>query len=167
MEAGGIETPGEKTVVLSGRAYEFGHMDTMISGASIRVREFPELAAVTDESGDFRLEVPDQALVTPYIESGSGTNIRRPREGEPFEVETHWNEIDLQTFQTDGRDLFNVNFQTPPDFEFEALKALLQVPSGEDGRPLKSVIVTTACARNVRGVDYDTFWLRTPHGVAG
>ena len=167
MEAGGIETPGEKTVVLSGRAYEFGHMDTMISGASIRVREFPELAAVTDESGNFRLEVPDQALVTPYIESGSGTNVRRPREGEPFEVETHWNEIDLQTFQTDGQDLFNVNFQTPPDFEFEALKALLQVPSGEDGRPLKSVIVTTACARNVRGVDYDTFWLRTPHGVAG
>ena len=48
MEAGGIETPGEKTVVLSGRAYEFGHMDTMISGASIRVREFPELAAVTE-----------------------------------------------------------------------------------------------------------------------
>ena len=55
-----------------------------------------------------------------------------------------------------------MNFQTPPDFEFEALKALLQVPSGEDGRLLKSVIVTTACACNVRGVDYDTFWLRTP-----
>ncbi|MCB0863858.1 MAG: hypothetical protein KDB66_11735 [Solirubrobacterales bacterium] len=162
-----MTTSTESTVTLSGRAYEFGHMDTAISGATIRVREYPELSARTDGSGDYRLTVPDDSEVTPYIESGSGINVRRPREGDPFEVETHWNEIDLQTFRTGGRDLENVNFQTPPDAEFEALKALLQVPSGEDGRPLQSVIVTTACALNVRGVDYDTFWLNTPHGVAG
>jgi hypothetical protein len=29
------------------------------------------------------------------------------------------------------------------------------------------VIVTTASARNVRGVDFETFQARTPHGVAG
>ncbi|MCB0829932.1 MAG: hypothetical protein KDB64_03350, partial [Solirubrobacterales bacterium] len=138
-----------------------------ISGASIRIREFPEISATTDEAGDFRIAVPDDSLVTPYIETGGGRLTRRPREGEPFEVDSHWNEIDLQTFRTSGEDLENVNFQTPPDAEFEALKALLQVPSGDDGRPLQSVIVTTASALNVRGVDYDTFWLNTPHGVAG
>ncbi|MCB0859222.1 MAG: hypothetical protein KDB54_01045 [Solirubrobacterales bacterium] len=159
--------PTEPTVTLSGRAYEFGHMDTAISGASIRIREFPEISATTDEAGDFRIAVPDDSLVTPYIETGGGRLTRRPREGEPFEVDSHWNEIDLQTFRTSGEDLENVNFQTPPDAEFEALKALLQVPSGDDGRPLQSVIVTTASALNVRGVDYDTFWLNTPHGVAG
>jgi len=155
------------TVELSGRAYQFGHMETFISGATIRVREFPELSAVTDAFGDFRIEVPDGSLVTPYIETGGGTVTRRPRDGDPFEEESEWNEIDLQTFRTSGEDLANVNFQTPPDAEFEALKALLEVPSGEDGRPLQSVIVTTASARNVRGVGYETFWEKTPHGVAG
>ncbi len=166
---GGRESiqPAKDTVELSGRAYEFGHMETFISGATIRVREFPELNATTDEFGDFRIEVPDQALVTPYIETGGGTVTRRPRDGDAYEEESHWNEIDLQTFRTRGADLANVNFQTPPDAEFEALKALLEVPSGEDGRPLQSVIVTTASARNVRGVAYETFWERTPHGVAG
>ena len=31
----------------------------------------------------------------------------------------------------------------------------------------RCAIVTTSSARNVRGVDYQTFWDRTPHGVAG
>ena len=167
MEPGEMEKSEDRTVELSGRAYEFGHMETFISGATIRVREFPELSATTDDFGDFRLEVPDRALVTPYIETGGGTVTRRPRDGEPYQEESHWNEIDLQTFATCGEDLVNVNFQTPPDAEFEALKALLQVPSGEDGRPEQSVIVTTASARNVRGVAYEIFWENTPHGVAG
>lgn len=167
MDAGDPDMPAVETVEISGRAYEFGHMETFISGATIRIREFPEISATTDAFGDFRIVVPDQALVTPYIETGGGTVTRRPRAGDPFEVESHWNEIDLQTFRTSGSNLENVNFQTPPDAEFEALKALLQVPAGEDGRPIESVIVTTASARNVRGVDYDTFWRNTPHGVAG
>ena len=128
------------TVQLGGRAYEFGHMETFIAGASIRIREFPDLRAVTDDFGDYRITVPDRARVTPYIETGGGTVIRRPRDGDPFEVESHWNEIDLQTFFTSGKDLVNVNFQTPPDAEFEALKALLGVASGEDGQDL-----ATAC----------------------
>ena len=111
----------------------------------------------------FRIAVPDDSLVTPYIETGGGRLTRRPREGEPFEVDSHWNEIDLQTFRTSGEDLENVNFQTPPDAEFEALKALLQVPSGDDGRPLQSVIVTTAFTpfAMTSSIASSTWWLGT------
>lgn len=155
------------TVVLSGRAYLFGHMDTAISGATIRVREFPDLEATADEFGDYSLPVPGDADVTPYIVSGEGDLTGRPRDGEPTVNHYHWNEIDLQTFRTRGQPLENVNFQTPADAEYEALKAVLSVPTREDGRPSRCAIVTTASARNVRGVDYDTFWANTPHGVAG
>ena len=140
----------KETVTVSGRAYAFNHMDTFLSGATIRVREFPALAATTDASGDYLLEVPDDANVTPYIEPPAG-----------------YNQIDLQTFHTRGEPIENANFQTPGDAEYNGLAALLRVPFGADGRPEQCVIVTTASARNVRGVDYETFHERTPHGVAG
>ncbi|MBK5231878.1 MAG: hypothetical protein JJE13_02700 [Thermoleophilia bacterium] len=155
------------TVEFSGRAYLLGYMETGISNATIKLREFPELSATTDEFGDYRFAVPDYADVTPYILSGEGDLTGRPREGEPTVKRYHWNELDLQTFQTRGEALENVNFQAPADAEYEALMAWLQVPSGEDGRPSRCAIVTTASARNVRGVDYDTFWTNTPHGVEG
>ena len=142
----------EETVTISGRAYVFNHMDTFLEGATIRVRETPDLTAVTDANGDYELEVPTNTTVTPYID---------PPEG--------YNEIDLQTFRTRTKDLQNVNFQTPADAEYNALagllKALYDVQFTPDGRPAQCVIVTTASARNVRGVDYQTFWDRTPHGV--
>ena len=78
-----------------------------------------------------------------------------------------YNAIDLQTFHTRGEDIENANFQTPADGEYAALAAILDVPLGPDGRPEHCAIVTTASARNVRGVDYDTFEERTPHGVPG
>jgi hypothetical protein len=138
------------TVTISGRAYVFNHMDDYIEGATIRVRELPELAATTDANGDYALEVPDDANVTPYIEPPDG-----------------YNQIDLQTFHTRGEDIENANFQTPADLEYAGLAAILGVPIGPDGRPEQCVIVTTASARNVRGVPYETFHERTPHGVAG
>ncbi len=144
----------EETVTISGRAYAFNHMDTYLEGATIRVREDAELTAVTDASGDYELEVPTNTTVTPYID---------PPEG--------YNEVDLQTFHTRSRDIQNANFQTPADAEYNALAGLLgalyDVEFTPDGRPAACVIVTTSSARNVRGVDYQTFWDRTPHGVAG
>jgi hypothetical protein len=137
-------------VTISGRAYAFNHMDTFLSGATIRVREFPDLAATTDANGDYALQVPDDANVTPFIEPPAG-----------------YNQIDLQTFHTRGEPIENANFQTPGDAEYNGLAALLSVPFGADNRPEQCVIVTTASARNVRGVDYETFHERTPHGVAG
>ena len=138
------------TVTISGRAYAFNHMDTYLAGAEIRIRELPKLSATTDVNGDYSLEVPDDTNVTPYIEPPDG-----------------YNQIDLQTFHTRGADIENANFQTPGDLEYNGLAALLAVPMGPDGRPVDCVIVTTASDRDVRGVDYDTFHARTPHGVPG
>ena len=140
----------DKSVTISGRAYAFNHMDTYLAGATIRVRELPGAAAVTDANGDYALEVPDGTTVTPYIEPPAG-----------------YNQIDLQTFHTRGEPIRNANFQTPGDAEYNGLAALLSVPFGPDGRPEQCAIVTTASARNVRGVDYETFHARTPHGVTG
>ncbi len=137
-------------MTISGRAYAFNHMDTFLQGATIRVREFPKLSATTDANGDYVLKVPADANVTPYIEPPPG-----------------YHQIDLQTFHA-GRDpIVNANFQTPADAEYNGLAALLNVPLGPDGRPTQCVIVTTASARDVRGVDYATFEERTPHGVPG
>jgi hypothetical protein len=138
------------SVTISGRAYAFNHMSTYISGATIRVRELPDVTATTDANGDYVLTVPDDTNVTPYIDPPAG-----------------YNEIDLQTFHTRGENIENANFQTPADLEYGGLAALLNVQRGPDGRPINCVIVTTASARNVRGVDYDTFHARTPHGVPG
>jgi len=155
LALGGLIGPGpavsaKPTVTLSGRAYVFNHSEQGIAGATIRVRELPRRSAVTDAAGDYELEVPDGADVTPYIEPPAG-----------------YHQIDLQTFHTRGRDLENVNFQTPADAEYNGLSALLDVPIGPDGRPEQCAIVATASARNVRGVDFETFRERTPHGVPG
>jgi hypothetical protein len=139
----------KRTVTISGRAYAFNHSDTGLAGAAIRVRELPGISAVTDSSGDYTLEVPADINVTPYIDPPPG-----------------YHQIDLQTFHTRGRPIVNANFQTPADAEYYGLAALLSVPLGPDGRPEQCVIVTTASARNVRGVDFATFQARTPHGVA-
>jgi hypothetical protein len=150
-------------VHISGKVYRFNHMDTTIPGAVIKVREYPDLQAVSDSSGDYDLEVPDDANVTPYLVSGEIEPGGSP-------LSNHYNEIDLQTFHPRGEDLENANFQTPTDAEYIGLKAILGVPSDPAdpvSRPYECVVVTTSSARNVRGVDYQTFWDRTPHGVAG
>jgi hypothetical protein len=137
-------------VTISGRAYAFNHSETGLAGATIRVRELPALSAVADANGDYVLEAPDETNVTPYIDPPPG-----------------YHQIDLQTFHTRGKPIENANFQTPGDAEYNGLAALLAVPLGPDGRPAQCAIVTTASARNVRGVDFETFQARTPHGVAG
>ncbi|CAN5511804.1 hypothetical protein BH10ACT11_BH10ACT11_08900 [soil metagenome] len=139
------------TVTMSGRAYVFNHMSDYIEGATIKVREIPGLSATTDVNGDYVLEVPDDTNVTPYIDPPAG-----------------YNEIDLQTFHPRGKNIKNANFQTPADYEYGLLTAFLAVPVNEEtGRPTECAIVTTASARNVRGVEYETFRERTPHGVPG
>lgn len=165
--AGGL-SPRE-TVRISGKAYVFNHMDTGISGATIKVREFPLISVKTDEFGNYWMKVPTDTNVTPYILSGDGLLTKRSfADNSPTgQVQTHWNEVDLQTFHTRRADIENANFQAPADGEYEGLKALLSVPAGADGRPAQCVIVTTASARDVRGVDYHTFWENTPHGVPG
>jgi len=158
-----------KTVKVSGKAFIFNHMDTYISGATVKVREFPKISTTTDGLGDYVLNVPNDANVTPYILSGEGelTKHSFADDSPTGTVQTHWNEIDLQTFHTRGQDIENANFQTPADGEYAGLKALLNVPSDENGRPQECAIVTTASATDVRGVDYHGYWANTPHGVPG
>jgi hypothetical protein len=146
----GPAVSAKPTVTISGHAYAFNHSETALPGATIRVRELPGAAAITDANGDYVLTVPDEADVTPYIEPPPG-----------------YNEIDLQTFHTRGRAIKNANFQTPADAEYNALAQLLAVPTGPDGRPEQCAIVTTASKRDVRGVDFETLVARTPHGVPG
>jgi hypothetical protein len=150
LAGAGPAASAKPEVTISGRAYAFNHMDTYLAGATIRVRELPRLRAVTDANGDYELEVPDEAVITPYIEPPPG-----------------YHQIDLQTFHTRGKPISNANFQVPADAEYNGLAALLAVPMGPDGRPAQCAIVTTASARNVRGVPYETFHERTPHGVPG
>ncbi|MCB0863859.1 MAG: hypothetical protein KDB66_11740 [Solirubrobacterales bacterium] len=160
-----------KTVTISGKAFVFNYMDTPIPGATIKVREFPKLSAVTDDQGDYELTVPNDANVTPYIEPGGPMDLPRYNKDGSDKgtlTNTHWNTIDLQTFHTRGQNIENANFQTPRDAEYIGLKALLAIPSEPGiGRPDQCVIVTTSSARNVRGVDYLTYWNNTPHGVPG
>lgn len=165
--AGATTSAGEGTVTISGKAFRFGKRYPVLVNALIKVREYPELWTLSDEKGDYELEVPDDANVTPYIVSGWNGNYKDPRTDPLDPLTQHYNSIDLQTFHTRGEDIVNANFQTPTDAEYNSLKALLKVPSSADNRPEQCVIVTTSSARNVRGVDYDTYWDRTPHGVAG
>ena len=66
-------------VTISGRAYAFNHMrHRPAPGATIRVRELPGLSAITDATGDYALEVPDDTNVTPYIEPPPGYQPDRP-----------------------------------------------------------------------------------------
>jgi hypothetical protein len=158
------------TVKISGKAFIFNHMDTYISGATIKVREFPKISATTNDLGDYVLTVPDDANVTPYILSGAGTLTKHAKDDDSptGTVDTHWNEIDLQTFHTRGENIENANFQTPQDAEYNALKGLLHIESNpETGRPAQCAIVTTASQRDVRDTTYKGYWENTPHGVEG
>ena len=168
----GVQTASAaKTVEISGRAFVFNHMDTGISNATVKVREFPKLSATTDAQGDYVLTVPNDANVTPYIETGGPADLPRYNKDGSDKgtlTNTHWNNIDLQTFHTRGEDIENANFQTPRDQEYNALKGILGITTDpETGRPEQCAIVTTSSARDVRGVDYLTYWNNTPHGVAG
>jgi hypothetical protein len=169
---GGISTASAapKTVTISGKAFIFNHMNTYISDATIKVREFPKISATTDSLGDYVLTVPNDATVTPYILSGQGTLTKHERSDDSptGTVDTHWNEIDLQTFHTRGQNIENANFQTPQDAEYNGLKGLLGIESNpETGRPAQCAIVTTASQRDVRDTTYQGYWENTPHGVEG
>ncbi len=155
------------TVKISGKTFRFGKRYPVLINALVRVREYPDIWALSDQKGDYELTVPDDANVTPYIVSGWNGNYKNPLI-DPLDPNTqHYNSIDLQTFHTRGEDIVNANFQTPTDFEYNSLKALLKVKADANGRPQQCVIVTTSSARNVRGVSYDEYWDNTPHGVAG
>lgn len=137
------------TVHLRGTAYEFNNVRTLLSGATIRVAEFPKLRATVQRDGRYDLEVPDHATVTPYI------------------VDPGYHTIYLQTFTTNGEDLVNVNFQTPTEGVYRGLVALLKVPVDSQGNLVACAIVSTFSTRNVRDLSFAQFIAYGAHGVAG
>jgi hypothetical protein len=136
-------------VHLRGTAYEFNNVHTLLSGATIRVAEFPKLRATVGPDGRYDLRVPDNARVTPYI------------------VDPGYHTIYLQTFTTDGEDLVNVNFQTPTEAVYRALVALLKVPVDSHGNLVACAIVSTFSTRNVRDLSFARFIAYGAHGLAG
>ena len=144
-----LGAPAVKTVHLRGTAYEFNKVHVLLTGATIRVAEFPRLKAVVGPNGRYDLAVPNHARITPYI------------------VDPGYHTVYLQTFTTAGEDLANVNFQTPTDAVYNGLVVLLHVPVDAHGNPVKCAIVSTFNTRNVRDLSYDGFIAYGAHGVAG
>jgi hypothetical protein len=138
-----------EVVHLRGTVYEFNNVEVKLGGARIRVAEDPSLGAMVGADGTYDLTVPDGAEVTPYVVAAGHHTVYH------------------QTFRTGGQDLENVNFQTPSDGIYGALRDLLKVPVGADGNPLQCAIVSTFSTRNVRGVPFDAFTGYGAHGVAG
>jgi hypothetical protein len=136
------------TTLLSGTAYTFNTRNPIV-GAEIRIDELPELAAVTDESGAWAIEVPVGADLTPYI------------------VAAGHHTIYVQTFHTGTAPIEQINFQTPTDTVYDLLYGLIQFyvgrPPFEDG----CVIVTTVSDPAVVGMSFEEFIHFAPHGVAG
>ncbi len=66
------------TVTISGKAYEFNHMDTPIPGATIRVRELPDAAATTDAQGDYVARRPRRHDRHPLHRAARGLQPGRP-----------------------------------------------------------------------------------------
>jgi hypothetical protein len=135
-----------------GTAYTFNTSDP-IAGATIKVVEFPDVAATTAADGSYQLDVPAGATVTPYIEASGHHTIY------------------LQTFTLDaaheGTALGGVNFQTPTDAIYEALKGLIGGFVGRDPFLGGCVIVTTVGDPKLVGMNFDQFINFHPHGVAG
>jgi len=102
-------------VGIRGDAYVFGFRNTPITGATVRVREFPRISARTGPLGGYFLRVPNDSDVTPYIESGKKLLIRFPDDpsGSPESVLVRWHETDLQTFHTRSQEIRKADIQAP------------------------------------------------------
>jgi hypothetical protein len=144
--------PQSGKVLISGTAYAFFDIDDRIPGAVVRIEEYPELSAPVEPDGSYAVEVPDNANVTPYIETPDG-----------------YNDIYLQTFHTSGSDLKHVNFQVVPDLYYFAFAALLGVPLDEDGQIEQCVIVSTFSIHEARdATTFDPGFKDVyPHGLPG
>ncbi len=140
---------GAARVHIRGTAYEFNNVKARLAGASIRVVEFPKLKATPRANGSFDLLVPAKARITPYITMKGFSRVH------------------LQTFTMAGKDLANVNFQTPRVDIARALGFLLGVPVSATGQPAQCVIVSTFSTKNVRNLKFEGFTGYGAHGIAG
>lgn len=135
-------------VTISGTAYRFNSRDPIV-GATVRVAELPSAVTTTDADGRWSLRIPSGRPVTPFI------------------VATGYHSIHLQTFVAHGRDLREVNFQTPTEDIYQALRALLGARLGREIDTSQCVVVSTISDPRVRAMTFDEFIQFAPHGIAG
>ena len=144
--------PAPGKVLISGTAYAFFDIDDRVPGAVVRIDEFPGLSAPVQADGSYVIEVPDDANVTPYIDTPDG-----------------YNDIYLQTFHTSGSNLEHVNFQVVPDLYYNGFALLLDVPRDENGQIEQCVIVSTFSIHEARdATTFDPGFKDVyPHGLPG
>ena len=139
-----------KTVHIGGTAYEFNKVEVRLKGAVVRVVEYPKLKTVVAADDSYDLVVPAKAAkLTPYI------TIKG------------YSQVHLQTLSTVGKNLVNVNFQTPAVAIAGALGFLLGIPISSAGQPAKCVIVSTFSTKNVHNLNFNGFIGYGAHGIAG
>lgn len=137
---------------MRGTAYTFNTPDP-IAGATVRVEEFPDVSAVTAADGSYELELPAGATVTPYIEAAGHGGI-------------HVQQFTLDA-DHDGTEVDGVNFQTPSEPIYDALRGLIAGFVGRDPFEGGCVIVTTVGDARMVGMPFSEFIEFHPHGVEG
>ena len=139
---GGDDVPSAATVTLSGVAYVFNTPNPR-PGVTIRIAEYPDISAVSDETGRFSMLVPDGATITPIGE----------RDG--------FAKMHLQTFTTNGEDITSVYLQMVPEGTYDMFAAILGItPSDEHCQ-----ISTTVSEKVIQGMTYEEFAAHGHHGV--
>lgn len=139
-------TPTPGTVHLRGHAYAFNQDPSQsVVGAKIGIAELPDLTTTTAADGSYDLEVPDGQVITPMITAPGYSTMH------------------LQTWTTAGKDLEEVNFQTPDNGTFVILATLLKV-----AMPATACnFATTVSTKAIQPMTYMEFRKSGAHGVAG
>ena len=132
------------TVAVSGVGFEFGNNTTPIPGAIVSVAECPEVSAVTDDNGYYRLDVPDKAAVTPFVDYP----------GFPI--------MHLETLTTDGADYEDMKLQMVPRGIYVLFAGVL----GIEPDPERCQIATTVNVAAIRGTTLEEHAAYGPHGIA-
>jgi hypothetical protein len=135
-------------ITISGTVYTFDDQEP-ISGATVRVAEFPALSTVSGPDGSYSLAIPDGRKFTPYADAAGHHRIY------------------LQTWVSQGKNLRGVNFQMPTQGAFELLAAVVGAPRGGDGELVNCGVVSTFVNEAVRDLTFDQFVAFGAHGVAG
>ena len=139
----------QPTITISGRAYAFNHMDRSSAGRRSGSASCPP-SGNHGRQRRLRLKVPDETNVTPYIDPRPAITRSTCRRSTPAASRSR-----------------TPTSRRPATPSTTGSRRCSRCRSAPTAGPQQCAIVTTASARDVRGVDYETFHARTPHGVAG
>lgn len=137
---------GTDTVHIRGVAYQFlENGKVRLEGAEIKVAEYPNISVIAGKDGNYDLEVPDQATVTPYI------------------IMPGYHTVYLQTFTTNGRNIENVHFETPTNWQFRLFEIFLLTHLTDHG----CAILTTVSKKELQGLPFEEMLKYKTYGIPG